>query len=49
MYCLRGKMIIPLFLKKIYYNLPIPYFISSRISGRLYTKKFNDELKQLKY
>lgn len=42
-------MIIPAFLKKIYYSLPIPDFIIRKISGRIFTKKFNDEVRQLKY
>ena len=42
-------MIIPLFIKKIYYNLPLPDFIIEKISGRIFTKKFNDEVRRLKY
>jgi len=43
------NMIIPLFIKKLYYKLPLPEFIIVKISGRVFTKKFNDEVRQLKY
>lgn len=36
-------------LKEIYYRLPIPYSISSKISGRLYTKEFSEEIQNLRY
>jgi len=42
-------MQIPVFIKKIYYKLPLPEFIAVKISGRLYSKKFNDEIRNLKY
>lgn len=43
------NMKIPLFIKKIYYKLPLPDFIIVKISGRVFTKKFNDEVRRLKY
>lgn len=42
-------MTIPMFVKKIYYNLPIPEFIKIKISGRMFSKKFNEEVRNLKY
>ncbi len=42
-------MIIPTFIKKIYYRFPLPEFISVKISGRLSTKKFNEEVRRLRY
>lgn len=42
-------MTIPASIKKIYYNLPIPDCIMAKISGRIFTKKFNDEVRKLKY
>jgi len=42
-------MIIPKFIKQIYYRLPLPEFIKLKISGRIFTKKFNEEIRNLKY
>jgi len=42
-------MQIPLYIKRLYYNLPIPEFITIKISGRLFSRKFNEEVKLLKY
>ncbi len=42
-------MKIPLFLKKIYYKIPLPNCIEKRISGRIFSKKFNEEIRWLQY
>jgi len=42
-------MQIPIYIKKLYYNIPLPDFIVRKISGRLFSKKFNEEIKNLKY
>jgi len=42
-------MTIPAFLKKLYYRFPFPDIIIEKISGRIFTKKFNDEVRKLKY
>lgn len=36
-------------IKKIYYRIPLPYFIEKRISGRVFSKRFNEEIQWLKY